>query len=97
MEFDHVTNQYLYPDRYIKIPYFLNKTTIYTLTYLDISNLDFSEYKNREDMFRFRGNPQVVTIDGLLLLGPVLVTLDLQRERGTYNSYKSTKCAGFEH
>jgi hypothetical protein len=26
MEFDHVTNQYLYPDRYIKmIPYFLNK------------------------------------------------------------------------
>jgi hypothetical protein len=25
MEFDHVTNRYLYPDRYIKmIPYFLN-------------------------------------------------------------------------
>jgi hypothetical protein len=27
VEFDHVTNPYLYPDRYIKmIPYFLNKT-----------------------------------------------------------------------
>jgi hypothetical protein len=26
MEFDHVTNRYLYPDRYIKmIPYFLNE------------------------------------------------------------------------
>jgi hypothetical protein len=26
MEFDHVTNRYLYPDKYIKmIPYILNK------------------------------------------------------------------------
>jgi hypothetical protein len=34
MEFDHVTNRYLYPDTYIKmIPYFLNITysfTVYT-------------------------------------------------------------------
>jgi hypothetical protein len=29
-EFDHVTNRYLHPDRYIKmISYFLNRPTIY--------------------------------------------------------------------
>jgi hypothetical protein len=36
MEFDHVTNRYLYPDRYIKmIPYFLNKSfkTLKDLTF----------------------------------------------------------------
>jgi hypothetical protein len=33
MEFDHVTNRYLYPDRYMKMtPYFLNAGTIEKLS-----------------------------------------------------------------
>jgi hypothetical protein len=32
MEFDHVSNRYLYPDRYIKmIPYFLNNLILFFL------------------------------------------------------------------
>jgi hypothetical protein len=42
MEFDHVTNRYLYPDRYIRlIPHFLNKARVDTIVLLRIGLNDW--------------------------------------------------------
>jgi hypothetical protein len=39
MEFNHVTNQYLYPDRYIKmIPYFLNAQPFINVSALSLAS-----------------------------------------------------------
>lgn len=60
----------------------------FTKFYLCISNFDFPENKDWEDIFRIRGNSQFVTTDGFFLVGPVLVTFHLHNKEEMVQSMK---------